>query len=126
MEIKLHLNEVLNMNRTLKLIIEDTQTKAEPLLKFKLLGITKIFEPFVSNFDVIRNEKIMEYGTELESGGFEISKDDSDAVNKFNADIMDLINSEVTVQMEPLKPEDVFDKGLKAEYLIELYPVISV
>ena len=73
MEIKLKLEEVLKINNTLKTIIDDLQTKINVLLKFRLLGIMKSIEPFVSSFDVIRNEKIIEYGKENEDGNFQIN-----------------------------------------------------
>ena len=41
MEIKLKLGEVLNLNQILKIIIDDSQSKIDLLLKFKLLGTKK-------------------------------------------------------------------------------------
>lgn len=125
MEIKLTLGEVLNLNQTLKLIIDDTETKTDSLFKFRLLGIMKAIECHVSGFETIRNEKINEYGEQTKDGQVQLSRDNKDAFEKFNKDLMAVINSEVTVNIDKLKAQDVFDKGVRAEYLMGLYAVIE-
>lgn len=125
MEKKLKLSELLHLNQTLKLIIDDTETSVDSLFKFKLLGIMKSIEPYVANFETIRNEKINEYGEETEDGRVGISPDNADAIRKFNEDLSKVINSEISVNLSMLKSDEVFGKGVKAEYLIGLYPVIE-
>ncbi len=125
MEMKIKLGEVLNLNQTLKCIIDDNDTKTDTLFKFKLLGIMKSLETHVVNFETIRNEKIMELGKETEDGNVQIPKEDTETIEKFNDAIMQVINSEVTVNIDKLKPSDVFNKGVNAEYLMELYPIIE-
>lgn len=125
MEIKLTLGEVLNLNHVLKSIIDDSETKIDSLFKFKLLGVMKSIETHVANFETIRNEKINEYGKQTEDGSVSIPPEDKEAIRKFNDDLIKLINSEVTVNIAKLKTSDVFDKGVKAEYLIGLYPIIE-
>ncbi len=125
MEITLKLNDVLNINQTLKAIIDDSNTKVDALLKFKLLGIMKGLENHVANFEVVRNEKINEYGKETENGNISISADDKEAIQKFNDDLMNVVNSEVEINISKLKASEVFDRGVKAEYLIGLYPIIE-
>lgn len=125
MENKLKLSELLHLNQTLKLIIDDTETSVDSLFKFKLLGIMKSIEPYVANFETIRNEKINEYGEETEDGRVGISPDNEDAIRKFNEDLSKVINSEISVNLSKLKSDEVFGKGVKAEYLIGLYPVIE-
>lgn len=125
MDMKLKLHEVLNLNQTLKLIIDDTETKIDSLFKFKLLSIMKSIEPHVSNFEIIRNEKINEYGKETENGNIGISPEDTDAIKQFNDDLVQVIDSQVSVNIHPLKANEVFDKGVKAEYLMGLYPIIE-
>lgn len=125
MEINFKLGEVLNLNQSLKAVIDDTQSKIDLLLKFKLLGIMKSIEPFVQNFEVIRNEKINEYGERTEDGRVSIPANNKEAIEKFNADIKKLISEEVTVNVTKFKTSDIFDKGLKADYLISLYPIIE-
>lgn len=125
MEIKLTLGEVLNLNHVLKLIIDDEKATIDSLFKFKLLGIMKSVETHVTNFETIRNEKVNEYGKPAEDGSISIPSEDKEAIQKFNDDLIKLINSEVSVHIAKLKACDVFDKGVKAEYLIGLYPIIE-
>lgn len=125
MEIKLQLSEALNINRTLKSIVDDTQTKVDALLKFKLLGIMKAIDPLSSNFDIIRNEKIIEYGEKTEDGNYQISESDKEGIENFNRDLTQVLNSEVIINLNKLKAVDVFDKGINAEYLIKLYSIIE-
>ncbi len=125
MEITMKLNEVLNLNRTLKTIIDDTDTKIDTLFKFKLLGIMKAIEGHVANFDIIRNEKIMEYGEKDDNGNIKISADDKDSIKKINDDLTAVLNSDVSINITKLKSGDIFNKGIKAEYLIGLYSIIE-
>ena len=122
---KLQLSEVLNLNQTLKLIIDDTTRKIDPLFKFRLLGIMKSIEGHVANFEIIRNEKINEYGTKAEDGSVSIAKDDLDTIKKFNDDLMTVINSEVEINVSKLQAGEVFDHGVNAEYLVGLYPIME-
>ncbi|MBO4996496.1 MAG: hypothetical protein J6D02_00675 [Lachnospira sp.] len=121
---KMKLSEVINMNQTLKHII-DNEKGIEPLFKFKLLGIMKSFENHIANFEVIKNEKIMEYGKETEDGNIGISQDDKDAIQKFNEELLPIINSDVDINISKLKASEVFNMGLSADYLMGLYPIIK-
>lgn len=125
MEVKMQLSKALNINQTLKIIIEDTQAKVDSLLKFKFLGIMKAIEPFASNFDMIRNEKIMEYGEKTTDGNYQILKEKKDAVEHFNYDLTQVLNSEVIINISKLKAADIFNKGITTERLLELYPIIE-
>ena len=125
MEIKLKLGEVLNLNQILKIIIDDSESKIDSLLKFKLLGIMKSIEPLIQNFEIIRNEKINEYGEKTDDGRVQISVENKDAIKKFNEDINKLANEEISININKFKPSDIFDKGLKAEHLLGLYPIIE-
>ena len=126
---KIKLGNILEINNVLKQIIDNTELKIDALFKFKLLGIMKSFEVPIANFNVIRDEKIKEYGkeTEDENGNksIGISVDDKDAIANFSDDINKVIDSEVEVNIEKLKAIDVFDKGLPTEYLVKLYPIIE-
>ena len=126
---KIKLGNILEINNVLKSIIDNTELKIDALFKFKLLGIMKSFEIPIANFEVIRNDKIKEYGKELEdeNGNTSIGIDanDKDAIVKFSEDINKVIDSEVEVNIEKLKAIDVFDKGLPTEYLVKLYPIIE-
>ena len=127
---KMKLNDVLILNDTLKTIIDnDKESKIDSLFKFRLLGLMKNLEIPIANFNVIRDEKIKEYGkeTEDENGNksIGISVDDKEAIAKFSEDINKVIDSEVEVNIEKLKAINVFDTGLPTEYLVKLYPIIE-
>ena len=126
---KIKLGNVLEINNVLKSIIDNTELKIDALFKFKLLGIMKNLEVPIANFNVIRDDKIKEYGKELEdengNKSIGIDANDKDAITKFSKDINKVIDSEVDVNIEKLKAIDVFDKGLPTEYLVKLYPIIE-
>ena len=122
---KIKLGTVLDLNAMLKAIIDNTELKIDSLLKFKLLGILKNIEIPVNNFEAIRNEKIREYGKENDEGNIGISADDTESMEKFTNDMNEVINSDVEVNIQKSKATDVFDKGLPADYLVGLYPIIE-
>ena len=122
---KIKLGIVLDLNAMLKAIIDNTELKIDSLLKFKLLGILKNIEIPVNNFEAVRNEKIREYGKENDEGNIGISADDTESMEKFTNDMNEVINSDVEVNIQKLKAADVFDKGLPADYLVGLYPIIE-
>jgi hypothetical protein len=127
MDITMKLNDILSVNQTLKLIIDndDKDKKIDPLFKFKLLGIMKSLEIPVSDFETIRNERIKKYGKENDDGNIGISLDDEEALTKFKQDIDSVIQNEVTVSITKLKATDIFNKGVPAEYLVSLLPIIE-
>lgn len=120
---KIRLEDLLNVNSTLKEIINNGKT-VDSLFKFKLLGMMKAMEGHVANFETIRNEKIVEYGRETGDGSFQIDREDKETVDKFKKSLEEILDSLVHVDVEGLKPSEVFNKGVDAEYLIGLYPVI--
>ena len=122
---KIKLSTVLELNNMLKAIIDNTELKIDSLLKFKLLGVLKNIEIPVNNFETVRNEKIREYGKENDEGNIGISADDTESMEKFTKDMNEVINSDVEVNIQKLKSTDVFDKGLPADYLVGLYPIIE-
>ena len=126
---KIKLGNVLEINNVLKQIIDNSELKIDALFKFRLLGIMKNLEVPIANFNVIRDEKIKEYGKELEdengNKSIGIDANDKEAIAKFSEDINKVIDSEVDVNIEKLKAIDVFDKGLPTEYLVKLYPIIE-
>ena len=126
---KIKLGNVLEINNVLKQIIDNSELKIDALFKFRLLGIMKNLEVPIANFNVIRDEKIKEYGKELEdengNKSIGIDANDKDAIDKFSKDINKVIDSEVDINIEKLKAIDVFDKGLPTEYLVKLYPIIE-
>lgn len=125
MEIKMKLANVINLNNTVKAIIDNEQMKVDALFKFKLLGIMKKLESYIGNFVMIRNEKIEEYGTANKDGSISVKEDDIDAFKKFNDDMSKVLNSDVTVHIEKFNANEVFHAGVSADYLVGLYDIIS-
>lgn len=123
------LKDILNINQILKIIIDNSELNIDTLLKFKLLGIMKNIEILVNNFEIIRNEKIREYGKETEDKNgnktIGIDIDDKECMKKFSDDLNKILDSDVEINIQKLKPSDVFDKGLPAEYLVGLYSIIE-
>lgn len=122
---KMKLENILTINETMKSIIDNSDLKIDPLFKFKLLGIMKSIETHVANFEIIRNEKIREYGTENEDGNISISADDKETIQKFSDELNELLKTDIDVNFTKLKASDVFDKGLPAVYLVNLYSIIE-
>ena len=125
----MRLKDILNINQILKIIIDNSELNIDTLLKFKLLGIMKNIEILVNNFEIIRNEKIREYGKETEDKNgnktIGIDIDDKECMKKFSDDLNKILDSDVEINIQKLKPSDVFDKGLPAEYLVGLYSIIE-
>lgn len=123
---KMKLKEIMVLNQILKNIIDqDTDRKIQTLFKFKILGILKNMESPIANFEVIRNEKIKEYGTEGEDGTISIPEDNEKIMKQFTEDLNSLMESEVEISIEKLKAEDVFNAGVPADYLVGLYGIIE-
>lgn len=116
--------DVLNIHGTIRDII-DKETKTDYRVKFRLLGILHELDGPVKDFERIRNEKIREYGKEDEEGNIAIDTKDTDTLKKFNQDIQELLLEEINVTITRLRAGDIFDSGLDAKYLVELYPVIE-
>lgn len=126
MEINIKLSNLLNINAVLKEIIENKDNvKSDSLFKFRLLTIMKSLEDHVSNFEAVKNDKIQEYGKPDEDGKIIVSPDDKEMFDKFVYDINELLNSEVSINIQKLKAGDVFDKGIDAEYLVKLYDIME-
>lgn len=123
MELTLKLKDVLNLNNALKAIIDEIDIDA--LLKFRLLGIMKEIENHVTNFNLICNEKISEFGTRDEQGNITIPSEDKEAIRKFNDVMRKVTDSEVTINVTKVKSKEIFSKGIKSEYLIWLYPIME-
>lgn len=132
---------VLDYNKIIKSII-DNERNIDALVKFRLLGMCKQFEPIVANFETVREEKIMQYGTTTEDGNtgiippirnkFENDEDFEKAQNefeetvaKFTADLNKVLDSEINIEIKKFKPEDIMDAGLPSDYLLAIYDLIE-
>lgn len=134
-------NDVLNYNKIIKTIIESTDN-ISALVKFKLLGMCKQFEPIVSDFETIRQEKIKQYSNGDEGGNigiimpnrdnYENEEKYTEAVNeydecikKFSDDMTELLNSETSVQIKKFKAEEIMNAGIPVDYLMAIYDLVE-
>lgn len=137
----MQVKKVLDYNKIIKAII-DNEKDIDALVKFRLLGMCKQFEPIVANFETVRDEKIMQYGTITEDGstgiippnkedfnndeGFEkAQKEFEETVAKFTDDLDKVLDSEIQIEIKKFKPEDIMDAGLPADYLLAIYDLIE-
>ena len=123
---KLKLFKVDRINSTIKNIINNKDYKIDVVTKFQMLGILKTFESSIMNIEVIKNEKIMEYGTENENGMFSIDKDDFENMSKFITDMNELMNSDVEIDVELLDAKFISNIGLSADELMVLYDIMEL
>ena len=125
-EIKLKLSDLLLINDALEKILNNRSSGGmDTLFQFKILGILKELERHVSSYNQIRNEKIKEYGKPGENGEIAIPPEDDQAIRKFHDDLIPILNSEISVALEPLEPENVFSMNLDAKMLLALYPLME-
>lgn len=125
MEIKLRVEDVLNANMVLETIIDNTELQIDVLLKFRLLGLKTALSPIVSNFEIVKNDKIIAYGEKNKDGNYQILPSDKTAINKFTKDLKETLDSSVTVIAEKIKPGEIFNKGITSKYLEALFPFIG-
>lgn len=127
MEMTLKLVNVVNLYKTIKAILEDENLNNDVVFKFQLLTIAKSIETYAVNFELIKNEKINEFGKQTEDKkNVYISPDDTQAIEKFNKVMNELLATEVTFTAAKLGAKDIFDKNLKTEYLVGLYDMIEI
>lgn len=122
---ELKLAEIIDLNGILKRLIDTKEFDLSPLFKFKLLGIMKLLEMHVINFEMIKDDKIREYGKEKDDNTISIDIADTEAIEKYKKDIEPLLNSKIKVDIQKLKAVDVFNENLSSDYLVALYPIIE-
>jgi hypothetical protein len=125
MDIKLNLNNVINIYTLIMNFLKDENTELTAVFKFQLLGIVKGFESAVQNFETIRNEKIREYGEENDNGDFTINPENKENFEKFQKEISSVLDTEITMSVTKLKAEDVFKVITDPKALVILYPIIE-
>lgn len=133
--------EVLNYNRIIKAII-DNANDVNSLVKFKLLGMLKQFEPIVANFETIRDEKIVKYGKTTEDGQTAIvppkkddfendeefekaSKEYEDIIKKFTSEMDEVLDSEIDIEIKKFNYNDIMNAGVPSDYLVAIYGLIE-
>lgn len=123
---KMQVRELIVLNQFIKNLIDrDAEQKIQTVFKFKLLGILKNMEIPIANFEMIRNEKIREYGTEDENGMVSIPEENESLMKQFTEDLNELLESEVNVPIEKLNKDEVFQAGVSADDLVGLYGMIE-
>jgi hypothetical protein len=125
MDIKLNLNNVVNIYTLIMNLLKDENTDLTAVFKFQLLGIMKEFESVVQNFETIRNEKIREYGEKNDNGDVTVNPENKENFEKFQQEISSVLDTEVTVSVTKLKAEDVFKVITDPNALVILYPIIE-
>lgn len=125
MEIKLRLEDALKAYHALGPIIDNTELKIDVLLKFRLLGLKTALSSVVWNFEIVKNEKIIEYGKENKEGIYQISPSDKAAFTQYKEALQGTLDSTVTVITEKIKLGEIFNKGITSEYLEALFPFIG-
>ena len=135
------LQEILQYNDIFKNLIDNAKD-INILVKFKLLGLMKQFEPYVANYQLIREEQIRQYGTQQENGSiavippsrdkFENDEDFKAAEASFKESIdqitkilSELEQSEIDIDIKKFKADEIIDKGISADYLVLLYDFIE-
>ena len=133
--------DIMQYDGIIKSIIDNSKN-VNTLIKFKLLGMCKQFEPIVANFETIRNEKIAENGTANESGGISIlppdkenfendedyekaRKEFDDTLAKINEELNEILDSEADITIKKFKATEIIESGIPASYLIDIYDLIE-
>ena len=137
----LTVGKVMNYNKIIKAIV-DNATDVNALVKFRLLGMCKQFELIVANFEIVRDEKIKQYGTVKDNGNigiitpvrtdFENDEEFNEAmenfkntVDKFNKEIAEVLESDSKLKLTKFKYTDIMDAGLPSDYLLAIYDLIE-
>lgn len=123
------LNEVLQLDAVIKSIIDSKELAVSAVFKFRLLGILKSIETHVNNYEIIRIEKVKQYGKQTldENGNMIDCKVEPNTENEklFRLDIEEILNTDVVVDIQKLKLKETFDSGLPTNYLLHLYPIME-
>lgn len=127
---KLKMYNIINIYTTIKALIENENFN-DCILKFKMLGILKSLESPISNYQVIQYDTIKELGTPVfndngkETGNYTISPDNKETVEKYIQTMNKLGETEIDIPLDKFKASVIFNKGITAEQLIHLYPIIE-
>lgn len=133
--------EILNYNKIIKNLI-DYATDINALVKFRLLGMLKQFEPIVQNYEKVREDYITKHGSTDESGRFGIfppkqneGEADEDFKNRvteyenilknFNTALDEILNSESNIEIKKFKYTEIMDAGIPSDYLVAIYDLIE-
>ena len=119
---KLKIYNVINIYTTVKTLIENENFN-DSILKFKMLGILKSLEIPMTNYQTIQYDTIKELGIPVltdngeETGNYTIPSENKEAVEKYI--------QAMNIPLDTFKASVIFNKGIAAEQLIHLYPIIE-
>lgn len=119
------LNDIINLYNAIKQVIDNTEIRISTICKFRLLTNLKALETPISTFEILRNEKIKEYGTEKDDGSYGIAKENKEAFDKFSQELTILLSQDFSVQLTKIKAEDIIIEGINSNLLMMLYPIIE-
>lgn len=121
----LKLGEVINIYQALQGIIDDEKSNIEALFKFKLLGMMKKLDVHIQNFEIIKNDKIKEYGVKMEDGNIGIPPENEELMEKFKKSLEPVLLSDIDVDIEKFKAREICSQGVRSNYLLGLYSIIE-
>lgn len=126
---QMKLGEILQLDAVIKSIIDSKNLAVSAVFKFRLLGILKSIETHVNNYEIVRIEKVKQYGKQTldENGNMIDCKVEPNTENEklFRLDIEEILNTDVVVDIQKLKLKETFDSGLPTNYLLHLYPIME-
>ena len=102
---KLKIYNVINIYTTIKTLIENENFK-DSVLKFKMLGLLKSLETPMTNYQTIQYDTIKELGAP-------VFNDNGEETGNY------------TIPSKNKETVVIFNKGIAAEQLIHLYPIIE-
>ncbi len=127
---KLKMYNIINIYTTIKTLIENENFN-DSILKFKMLGILKSLESPISNYQTIQYDTIKELGIPIlndngkETGNYTIPPDNKETIEKYIQTMNQLGETEIDIPLDKFKASVIFNKGITAEQLIHLYPIIE-
>jgi len=115
---KIKLGLLVNSKEGLS-IIATSKFKATKL--FEITKFVKKANEEIESFEKVRQEKIKQYGEEQTNDkGEKVMQVASDKINDFVADIEDLFNSEIDIDVPKILVEDLGDTEMSPNILLSL------
>lgn len=133
--------EALKYNDAIRHMIDNTPV-LDSYVKFKLLGVIKLLEPTVENYNKVREDIILKHSTSRDDGSigiFEPNREDftddadyeaarkdyeaaRDAFSQENAHILD---SEADITLPKINYREIMNSGLSSADLTAIYDLIE-
>ncbi len=119
------LKDILVINNAIRVLMDSNDIQLDASIKFKMLTILKQCSSHVENFESLRNEKIQEYGSKDDDGNYTIAKDDVVALRRFSSDINELAQTDVDINLQKIKANEIMKYSIPSAILVDLYDVIE-